>query len=266
MIRLATITKYFNRGSVNEVLSLDRVDLDIARGDFVTLIGSNGAGKSTLLNCVAGSLFPDEGRLTLDDRDITFWPEHRRAGFIGRVFQNPLLGTCATLSIAQNLSIAAKRGSRRGFGQGVRRRERDAFRAQLKVLGLGLEERLQDKVGLLSGGQRQALTMIMATLVRPEVLLLDEHTAALDPKTANQILTLTESLVAELKLTTLMVTHNMNQALIFGNRLVMMHMGRVIMDVKGREKRGLKVTDLLARFYEVQGEEFSSDRMLLTRP
>jgi len=264
MISLTAITKYFNRGSVNEVLSLDGISLKIDQGDFVTVIGSNGAGKSTLLNCLAGSYFPDDGRLTISDRDITLWPEHRRAGFIGRVFQDPLLGTCASLSIEQNLALAKKRGDRRGLGIGVKNRDRRFFREKLKILGLGLEERLSDKVGLLSGGQRQALTMIMATMVRPEVLLLDEHTAALDPKTGNQILTLTQSIVDELNLTTLMVTHNMNQALVFGNRLVMLHMGKVIFDVRGEEKKNLEVGDLLARFYEVQGEAFSSDKMLLT--
>jgi len=264
MISLKSVTKYFNRGSVNEVLSLDDISLDIEQGDFVTVIGSNGAGKSTLLNCLAGSYAPDEGKLILGAKEITLWPEHRRAGFIGRVFQDPLLGTCATLSIEQNLALAKKRGRKRGLGIGVKNRDRRFFSEKLKIVGLGLEDRLSDKVGLLSGGQRQALTMIMATMVRPEVLLLDEHTAALDPKTGNQILALTQSIVGELNLTTLMVTHNMNQALIFGNRLIMLHMGKVIMDVRGEEKKNLSVNNLLARFYEVQGEAFSSDKMLLT--
>jgi putative ABC transport system ATP-binding protein len=266
MISLKSITKYFNRGSINEVLSLDKIDLNVEPGDFVAIIGSNGAGKSTLLNCVAGSHLPDEGRIMLNDTDITLWPEYKRARFIGRVFQDPLLGTCSALSIEQNLALAKKRGSRRGLGIGVKKRDRDLFREKLKVLGLGLESRLQDKVGLLSGGQRQAVTMIMTTMVHPEVLLLDEHTAALDPKTANQILTLTDKIINDLKLTTLMVTHNMKQALLFGNRLIMLHMGRVIMDVKGQEKKDLTVQDLLAGFYKVQGEEFSSDKMLLVNP
>jgi putative ABC transport system ATP-binding protein len=263
MISLKSITKFFNRGSINEVLSLDRIDLDVEPGDFVAIIGSNGAGKSTLLNCVAGSHLPDEGRIMLNDIDITLWPEHKRARFMGRVFQDPLLGTCSTLSIEQNLALAKKRGSRRGLGIGVKKRDRDLFREKLKVLGLGLENRLQDKVGLLSGGQRQAVTMIMTTVVHPEMLLLDEHTAALDPKTANQILDLTDKIIHDLKLTTLMVTHNMKQALMFGNRLIMLHMGRVILDVRGQEKKDLTVQDLLAGFYKVQGEEFSSDKMLL---
>lgn len=266
MICLKSITKYFNRGSINEVLSIDGVDLDINKGDFVAIIGSNGAGKSTLLNCVAGSHLPDSGRIVLNDTDITNWPEHKRARFIGRVFQDPLLGTCSALSIEQNLALAKKRGSRRGLGIGVKKKDRALFKQKLAVLGLGLEKRLQDQVGLLSGGQRQAVTMIMTTLVQPELLLLDEHTAALDPKTANQILELTDKIIRELKLTTLMVTHNMKQALSFGNRLIMMHMGRIIMDVTGQEKKNLTVQDLLEGFYKVQGEEFSSDKMLLTNP
>ena len=266
MISVQSLTKYFNRGSVNEVLSLDNISLTVEQGDFVAIIGSNGAGKSTFLNCVAGSHIPDEGKLLLNDIDMTLWPEHKRARFIGRVFQDPLLGTCATLSIEQNLALAKKRGAKRSLRIGVKRRDQDHFREKLRIVGLGLEDRLRDKVGLLSGGQRQALTMIMATMVHPEVLLLDEHTAALDPKTAHQILDLTKNIIDELNLTTLMVTHNMNQALIYGNRLIMLHMGRVILDVRDEEKKDLTVQDLLARFYEAQGEEFSSDKMLLTRP
>jgi putative ABC transport system ATP-binding protein len=266
MITLKSITKYFNRGSINEVLSLDDINLVVEPGDFIAIIGSNGAGKSTLLNCVSGSHLPDSGRIILNDVDVTQWPEHKRARFIGRVFQDPLLGTCSALSIEQNLALAKKRGSRRGLGIGVKKRDREMFREKLRVLGLGLENRLHDKVGLLSGGQRQALTMIMTTLVHPEILLLDEHTAALDPKTANQILGLTGRIISELKLTTLMVTHNMKQALLFGNRLIMLHLGRIILDVKGEEKKSLDVQDLLSRFYEAQGEEFSSDKMLLTSP
>lgn len=263
MIVLENFTKYFHKGSVNEVLALDKISLEIRQGDFVTIIGSNGAGKSTLLNSLAGTFFPDTGTLMLGDTDITYWPEHRRARFIGRVFQDPLLGTCASLSIEQNMALAAKRGRTRGLGIGVRSRDREFFRDSLKTLGLGLEERFRIRVGLLSGGQRQALTMLMATLVRPEVLLLDEHTAALDPKTAQQILEITQQLVEQQKLTTLMVTHNMNQALKLGNRLIMLHQGRVILDVRDEEKQHLEVEDLLGRFYEVQGEAFSSDRMLL---
>ena len=266
MIVIESITKFFNRGSINEILSLNNISLTIEQGDFVTIIGSNGAGKSTLLNCLAGTYFPDEGKLIFNGTDITQWPEHKRAQLVGRVFQNPLLGTCTALSIEQNMAIAKKRGARRGLGIGVKNQDRQFFREKLKILGLGLEDRLQDKVGLLSGGQRQALTMIMATMVRPDVLLLDEHIAALDPKTSNQILELTRSIVEDLGLTTLMVTHNMNQALIFGNRLIMLHMGGVILDVRSEEKKDLTIGDLLARFYEVQGEDFAFDKMLLTQP
>ena len=264
MIRLEKITKYFNRGSVNQVLALDGVDLEIRRGDFITIIGSNGAGKSTLLNCLAGLFYPDSGRLWLNKVDVSAWPEHKRARFIGRVFQDPLMGTCASLSIEQNMALALKRGRRRGLGKGVKKKDRDLFRAQLATLALGLEDRLRLAAGLLSGGQRQALTMLMATMVRPEVLLLDEHTAALDPTTAQQILELTARIVATDALTTLMVTHNMRQALQLGNRLVMLHRGQVILDIRDAEKARLRVEDLLERFYELKGEEICSDRMLLS--
>lgn len=263
MIAIRGLTKYFYRGSINEVLALDRIDLDIRSGDFITVIGSNGAGKSTLLNCLAGTFLPDSGSLHLHDRDISRWPEHRRARFVGRVFQDPLTGTCASLSIEQNMAMAVRRGERRGLLIGVNDRQREAFRRHLKIIGLGLEERLKSSVGLLSGGQRQALTMAMATLVEPELLLLDEHTAALDPKTAVQILELTRQLVEDRQLTTLMVTHNMNQALSFGNRLVMLHRGRVLFDVRGREKETLTKEDLIQRFYDTQDEGVFTDRMLL---
>lgn len=263
MLKLKNITKYFHRGSVNETLALRDISLEVRRGDFICIIGSNGAGKSTLLNCLAGCFFPDQGSILLDDHDITAWPEYKRARSMGRVFQDPLLGTCASMSIEQNLALAMRRGKRRGLGRGVRRTDRDLFRDKLMMLDLGLEDRLQDTVGLLSGGQRQALTMIMATLVRPNILLLDEHTAALDPKTGKQILELTEVLVESMNLTTLMVTHNMHQALSIGNRLIMMHRGEIILDIRGREKSRLQVDDLLARFYSLKKEAFSSDKMLL---
>ena len=263
MIRLEGYTQYFHRGGVNEVRALDQVDLYLAKGDFVTLIGSNGAGKSTLLNGVAGVHLPDAGAMFIGDRNVTQWPEHRRAAYIGRVFQDPLVGTCASLSIEQNLALALRRGRRRGLRIGVKRRERNFFKDQLQILGLGLEDRLKASVGLLSGGQRQALTMIMATLVEPEVLLLDEHTAALDPKTARQILALTGQIVDAKQLTTMMVTHNMAQALAYGNRLMMLHQGRIILDVSGEKKRNLSVEDLLSQFYRVQGEAFALDRSLL---
>ena len=263
MIRLDQFTKYFHKGSVNQVLALDRIDLDVAEGDFITIIGSNGAGKSTLLNCLAGTHQPDGGRLLLREEDIAHWPEHRRARFISRVFQDPLMGTCASLTIEQNLALALRRGARRGLGIGVKRSDRELFREELKRLGLGLEERLADRVGLLSGGQRQALTMLMSALVQPEVLLLDEHTAALDPKTARQILDLTGAMITEQRLTALMVTHNMRHALKFGNRLIMLHRGRIILDIAGEEKSALSQEDLVARFYDKQKDAVASDRMLL---
>ncbi len=263
MIYVKELVKYFNLGSVNQVTALKGIDLTVDRGDFITVIGSNGAGKSTLLNCLAGTYSFERGSLCLDDTDITSWPEHQRARYIGRVFQDPLMGTCGSLSIEQNLAMASRRGEARGFSIGVKSRDRDRFRRELEKLKLGLEDRLGDAVGLLSGGQRQALTLLMATLVHPEILLLDEHTAALDPKTAHRILTLTEEMIGEGNLTTLMVTHNMKQALSLGNRLIMLHGGRVILDVKGEEKRSLTVDDLLAKFYESSGEDLASDRMLL---
>lgn len=263
MLSLKNITRFFHRGSVNEVLALQNVSLDVRRGDFICIIGSNGAGKSTLLNGLAGCFFPDQGSIHLNGRDITGWPEHKRARLIGRVFQDPLLGTCASMSIEQNLALALRRGRFRGLSPGVRRQDRDLFREKLRLLDLGLEDRFQDAVGLLSGGQRQALTMIMATLVRPDILLLDEHTAALDPKTGQQILDLTDRLVESMELTTLMVTHNMHQALRMGNRLIMMHRGEIILDISGEEKSQLKVDDLLARFYSLKQDAFASDKMLL---
>ena len=262
MISAQGLNKYFHRGSVNEVHSIRDLCIDIEQGDFITIIGSNGAGKSTFLSCLAGTHALDSGRITVAGTDVTRWPEHKRARFIGRVFQDPLMGTCASGSIAQNMALALKRGQRRGLSRGVKPADRDVFRDRLSVLGLGLENRLQDRAGLLSGGQRQALTMVMATLVRPELLLLDEHTAALDPKTAAQILELTRNIVTAHGLTTLMVTHNMHQALALGNRLIMMHRGRIIFDVRGAQKTGLTVEDLLDKF-QSQADADVSDRMLL---
>jgi putative ABC transport system ATP-binding protein len=263
MISLAHCTKYFHKGSVNEVKALSDIDVTINDGDFATVIGSNGAGKSTLLNAVAGSFFLDSGTISIGGNDVSRWPEYKRAKLIARVFQDPLLGTCPSATIEQNLALALKRGKKRGFGPGVRARDRHHFRQELAKIGLGLEDRLQDRVGLLSGGQRQALTMLMATLVRPEVLLLDEHIAALDPKTAAQILSLTRDIIASQKLTALMITHNMRHAIDLGNRLIMLHQGRIILDVQAEEKRNLSVEDLLERFYLVQGEELANDSMLL---
>jgi len=263
MISITNVTKAFNLGSVNEVRALNGVDLEVRDGDFITIIGSNGAGKSTFLNAIAGTFPLDSGRIVLEDQDVTKWPEYKRAALIGRVFQDPLLGTCAGATIEQNLAMAMKRGQRRTLGLGIRAKDRAFFKEKLAVLGLGLEDRLKTSTGLLSGGQRQALTMLMATLVRPHLLLLDEHTAALDPKTGSMILELTEELVRSLSLTALMVTHNMNQAITLGNRLIMFHRGRIVLDISGEEKRNLKVEDLLRRFSELRGDEGVSDRMLL---
>lgn len=264
MITVDHCTKYFHRGSVNEVLALNDIGLTVANGDFITVIGSNGAGKSTLLNALAGSFLLDSGTITIGDLNVTRWPEYRRAKLIARVFQDPLLGTCPSATIEQNMALALRRGKRRGLGPGVRTGDRELFFSELAKIGLGLENRLQDRVGLLSGGQRQALTMLMATLLRPEVLLLDEHIAALDPKTAGQILSLTREIVADQGLTTLMITHNMKHAIEFGNRLIMLHQGRIILDVSGEEKSSLSVDDLLQQFYVAQGEELANDSMLLT--
>lgn len=263
MLELKDITKRFHKGTVSEVLALDGVCLNIRQGDFITVIGSNGAGKSTTLNCIAGAFFPDSGAITLGGQDITAWPEYKRASFIGRVFQDPLMGSAASLSIEENLALASRRGMARRLTRGVKRRDRERFRELLARLDLGLEGRLKDKVGLLSGGQRQSLTMVMATMVRPELLLLDEHTAALDPKTAAQVLALTERIVRTQGLTTLMVTHNMNHALQLGNRLIMMHQGRVILDIEGQDKERFTVEDLLERFYTLKDGGYSSDKMLL---
>ncbi|MBG0789928.1 MAG: ATP-binding cassette domain-containing protein [Desulfovibrionaceae bacterium] len=264
MISVTGMIKAFNKGDVNEVTALSGVDLEVADGDFITIIGSNGAGKSTFLNALAGMFPIDAGRVVLDGTDITRWPEYKRAALIGRVFQDPLLGTCAGATIEQNLAMANKRGLKRGLGKGVRTRDREFFREKLAVLGLGLEDRLKTHTGLLSGGQRQALTMLMATLVRPKLLLLDEHTAALDPKTGAMVLDLTDEIVGTEKLTTLMVTHNMKEAIAMGNRLIMFHRGRIVLDIKSEEKKNLRVEDLLQRFADLRGGDgVVSDRMLL---
>jgi len=264
MISITGVNKAFNKGDVNEVIAVNGVNLEVKDGDFITIIGSNSAGKSTFLNALARSFFIDSGKIILNDTDITKWPEYKRAGLIGRVFQDPLLGTCAGATIEQNLAMANKRGLSRGLSRGVKSKDRDFFKEKLAVLGLGLEDRLKTHTGLLSGGQRQALTMLMATLVRPRLLLLDEHTAALDPKTGSMVLGLTEEIVSSQGLTTLMVTHNMNQAIAMGNRLIMFHRGEIVMDISGEEKTNLKVEDLLSRFSKLRGEEGVSDRMLLS--
>lgn len=264
MLKLSHVKKTFNRGTVTEKRALTGVDLTLADGDFVTVIGGNGAGKSTLLNMIAGVYPLDSGTIELDGEDISRLSEPKRAKYLGRVFQDPMRGTAADMQIEENLALAKRRGERRTLRWGITRAERDEYAELLKTLDLGLETRMQAKVGLLSGGQRQALTLLMATLTNPRVLLLDEHTAALDPKTASKVLELTEQIVDERKLTTLMVTHNMNDAIRLGNRLIMMHEGRVIYDVAGDEKRSLTVPDLLQKFEEVSGGQLANDRMLLS--
>lgn len=264
MLKVQNVCKTFNAGTINEKRALVNVDLHLAPGDFVTVIGGNGAGKSTLMNMIAGVYPIDSGVIELDGRDISLLSEPARAKYLGRVFQDPMMGTAADMQIIENLAMAKRRGKRRTLAWGVTRAERDEYTGRLRELGLGLEKRLTTKVGLLSGGQRQALTLLMAMLTEPKLLLLDEHTAALDPKTASKVLDLTEKIVDERRLTTLMVTHNMNDAIRLGNRLIMMHEGRVIYDVSGAEKRSLTVADLLQKFEEVSGGELANDRMLLS--
>ena len=263
MLTLANVRKAFNRGTVNEKVALNGLNLHLNKGDFVTVIGGNGAGKSTMLNMIAGVYPLDSGTVTLDGTDISRLSEHARAKYLGRVFQDPMRGTAADMQIDENLALARRRGQRRTLRWGITRAEREEYREALATLGLGLESRLSDKVGLLSGGQRQAITLLMATLKQPDLLLLDEHTAALDPKTAAKVLQITQQIVDESGLTTIMVTHNMHDAIRLGNRLVMMADGRVIYDVQGQEKARLHRADLMAKFEEVAGEEFANDRMLL---
>ena len=264
MLKLKGLHKTFNPGTVNAKKALDGLNLEIKEGDFVTVIGGNGAGKSTLLNAIAGVWKPDYGTVEIDGVDVTNMPEHKRAKFLGRVFQDPMKGTAPDMEIAENLAIAARRGTKRKFVWGVRRAEREKYKKMLADLELGLENRLSSKVGLLSGGQRQAVTLLMATLNRPKLLLLDEHTAALDPKTAAKVLELTDRIVNENKLTTLMITHNMRDAITHGNRLIMMHEGHIIVDVEGEEKAKLTVEDLLNLFTQASGKEFANDRAILS--
>ena len=264
MLRIEHIWKTFNVGTVNEKTALKDLSLELKEGDFVTVIGGNGAGKSTMLNAVAGVWPVDEGKIFIDDIDVTRLPEHKRALYLGRVFQDPMTGTAANMQIQENLALALRRGTFRFLKSGITRAEREEYQEKLKVLDLGLEERMTSKVGLLSGGQRQALTLLMATLKKPKLLLLDEHTAALDPKTADKVLDATERIVGRDHLTTLMITHNMKDAIAHGNRLIMMYEGNVIYDVSGEEKKKLKVADLLAKFEQASGGEFANDRMILT--
>ena len=263
-LEINEVRKVFNRGTVNEKTAMDGVNLKLNAGDFVTIIGGNGAGKSTTLNAIAGVWPVDSGRIIIDGTDITGLPEHKRALFLGRVFQDPMTGTASTMDIEENLAIACRRGQRRTLKWGITRQEREEFREKLAMLGLGLEERMTTKVGLLSGGQRQAITLLMASMKHPKLLLLDEHTAALDPKTAAKVLEISDKIISENRLTAMMVTHNMKDAIAHGNRLIMMHEGRIIYDVSGEEKRNLHVKDLLAKFEEASGGEFANDRMMLT--
>ena len=263
MLKITDLQKTFNPGTVNAKTALDGLDLHLKDGDFVTVIGGNGAGKSTLLNAIAGVWKPDYGTIEIDGVDVTNMPEHKRAQFLGRVFQDPVKGTAPDMEIAENLAIAARRGTKRRFVWGVRKAEREKYREMLADLELGLEDRLSAKVGLLSGGQRQAVTLLMASLSKPKLLLLDEHTAALDPKTAAKVLELTDKIVTENKLTTLMITHNMKDAITHGNRLIMMHEGKIIIDVEGEEKQMLTVEDLLALFVKASGKIFADDRAIL---
>jgi putative ABC transport system ATP-binding protein len=263
MLQLKHITKTFNPGTINEKHALNGIDLTLENGDFVTIIGGNGAGKSTMLNAIAGVWPVDTGSIVIDGRDVTGLPDFRRASVVGRVFQDPMTGTAATMQIDENLALAARRGKRRGLGWGVTAKDREDYKEKLKLLNLGLEDRLTAKVGLLSGGQRQALTLLMATLQKPKILLLDEHTAALDPKTAEKVLTATEEVVSRDHLTTMMVTHNMRDAIAHGNRLIMMNEGRIILDIRGEEKKHLTVESLLHEFEKVSGEEFANDKAIL---
>jgi len=263
MLKIDQIVKVFNPGTVNEKVALSGLSLHLHDGDFCTVIGGNGAGKSTMLNAVAGVFSLDSGSIFIDGVDVSKLSEHKRAKYIGRVFQDPMTGTAATMQIEENLALAQRRGKTRSLKVGITKAERERYRELLKLLDLGLEDRLTSKVGLLSGGQRQALTLLMASLVRPKLLLLDEHTAALDPKTAAKVLEATEKIVSRDHLTTLMVTHNMRDAINHGNRLVMMKDGRIILDISGDEKKKLTVEDLLEKFNVASGEEFANDRMIL---
>lgn len=263
MLEMKAVKIVFHAGTVNEKTALACVDMHLAPGEFVTVIGGNGAGKSTLLNCVSGAYAPTSGEIWIDGQNVTHMPEHRRAKLLGRVFQDPMMGTAGNMWIEENLALALRRGQKRGLRWGITQKEREMFKEQLRRLDLGLEDRLSTKVKLLSGGQRQALTLLMATLQKPKLLLLDEHTAALDPKTARKVLELSEQIIEEHGLTSLMVTHNMRDAIRYGNRLIMMHNGRVAVDVSGEEKKKLTVEALLERFSESAGSDEVSDRLVL---
>ena len=265
MLTIRNLNKTFNKGTINEKKALTNVNLELEAGDFVTVIGGNGAGKSTLLNMVAGVFHVDSGSITVDGVDVTKLPEHKRAKYLGRVFQDPMMGTASTMWIEENMAIASRRGLARSLRWGISSKQRAEYKKMLAQFGLGLENRLSTSESLLSGGQRQALTLLMATMRQPKLLLLDEHTAALDPKTAATVLELTDKIVSENHLTTMMITHNMKDAIAHGNRLIMMNNGQIIFDVKGEEKKKLTVEDLLRKFSELNGEEMVNDRMLLAK-
>lgn len=263
MLKINGIYKTFNKGTINEKHALNGVNLTLNEGDFVTIIGGNGAGKSTLLNSICGVFPIDCGSIMIDNVDVTRLPEHKRAKYLGRVFQDPMMGTAADMQIIENMSLAYRRGKKRGLKFAINKKEKEMYIQMLSHLGLGLENRLTSKVGLLSGGQRQALTLLMAVMQRPKLLLLDEHTAALDPKTAHTVLSLSDKFIEEGSLTAMMITHNMKDAITHGNRLIMMHEGKIIYDVSGEEKKNLTVEDLLQKFASLSGEEFANDRALL---
>lgn len=264
MLKINSIEKTFNPGTINEKKALDKVSLHLNSGDFVTIIGGNGAGKSTLMNAITGVWPVDNGSIILDGVNVTGLPEYKRAKFIGRVFQDPMMGTAPDMQIIENLALAFRRGKKRTLKWGITKKEKEMFHEKLKILGLGLEDRMTSKVGLLSGGQRQALTLLMASLQTPKLLLLDEHTAALDPTTAAKVLQISEEIIERDKLTAMMITHNMNDAIVHGNRLIMMNNGQIIYDVQGEEKKKLTKADLMAKFAEIAGEEAESDKMLLS--
>ena len=264
MLKIENVCKTFNAGTVNEKVALKGLNLELREGDFVTVIGGNGAGKSTMLNAITGVFGVDSGKILIDGVDVTGLPEYKRAKYIGRVFQDPMMGTAATMQIEENLALAARRGKKRTLRTGITRAEREDYRERLKILDLGLEDRMTAKVGLLSGGQRQALTLLMATLQRPKLLLLDEHTAALDPKTAAKVLEATRRIVERNHLTTMMITHNMRDAIAYGNRLIMMYNGHVAVDVSGEEKQRLTVEQLLNLFSKASGSDEADDKLLLS--
>ncbi len=264
MLKIENIFKTFNIGTVNEKKALKGLNLELKEGDFVTVIGGNGAGKSTMLNCVAGAYNVESGHILIDGVDVTHLPEYKRAKYIGRVFQDPMMGTAATMQIEENLALAARRGKKRTLRLGITRQEREDYRQQLEILDLGLENRMTSKVGLLSGGQRQALTLLMATLQKPKLLLLDEHTAALDPKTAAKVLEATEKIVSKNGLTTMMITHNMRDAIAYGNRLIMMYDGHIVVDVSGEKKKNLTVEQLLHLFSQASGSDEVDDKLVLS--